>query len=175
MNNETIEFFLHGKGKLPETLTALENETLRDVLARFDALPADAEVVFVGEADDALHKPDAEEDEQAAAPLDHTLRALQVAKLRHIHTRAALRIEVTIRFNGKSKKRRFSPAATVATVLTWAKRVFHIDLVGGADLVLALRPTGEQPRPDQHLGELRPGALEFEFDLVREQTPQGSE
>lgn len=174
MNNETIEFFLHGKGKLPEALTALENETLAEVLARFDALPRDGEVVFVGEADDALHKPDAEEDEHAAAALDQTLKALKVGKLRHIHTRAALRIKVTIHFNGKSRTRRFSPAATVATVITWAKKVFQIDPAGGADLVLALRPTGEQPRPDQHLGELRPGARDLEFDLVREQTPQGA-
>lgn len=174
MNNETIEFFLHGKGKLPETLTALENETLNEVLARFDALPREGEVAFVGEADDALHKPDADEDEQPAADLEQTLKALKVGKLRHVHTRAALRIEVTVYFNGKSKKRRFSPTATIATVLSWTKKVFQIDPAGGADLVLALRASGEQARPDQHLGELRPGARELEFDLIREQTPQGA-
>lgn len=174
MNNETIEFFLHGKGNLPEAVTALENETLMEMLTRFDALPREAEVAFVGEADDALHNPDADEDQQAAADLQQTLKELKVRKLRHVHTRAALRIEATVHFNGKSKKRRFSPTATVATVLRWAKKVFQIDPTGGADLVLALRPTGEQPRPDQHLGELRPGARELAFDLVREQTPQGA-
>jgi hypothetical protein len=40
--------------------------------------------------------------------------------------------------------------------------------------VLALRPDGTHPRPEQHLGELlKPGSKSVEFDLVREVTPQG--
>jgi hypothetical protein len=173
MNTETIQFYLHGKAKQAEVLTALESETLGAVLAKFDALPGDGQVVFVGEADDALRKPDEEEDEQEPAELAATLNALGLRKLRHVHTRTVRRVGVTVHFNGE-RKRRFSPAATVATVLEWAKRVFKIDPASGADLVLSLRPAGTIPRPEQHLGELlAPGSKTLEFDLVREQTPQG--
>jgi hypothetical protein len=173
MDSESMEFYLHGKDKLPEVITALEHETLRAVLSRLEALPREGEVVFVGEAKEALDKPDEAEDDLAPANIDGTMKSLRISELRHVHTRTIHRIEVTVHFNG-SRKRKFSPTATVATVLGWAKKVFKIDPADGADLVLQLRPSKEQPRSDVHLGQLlTPGETTLEFDLVREVTPQG--
>lgn len=175
MNKSAIEFFLHGNGK-PQVQTGLEGETLKDALARMDALPREGEVVFVGETDDAVHNPEAdnEEDAQIPAYLSATLGALRVRELRHVHTRVVRRIEVGVHFNGKERERKFSPATTVATVLAWAKKRFGIDPNAGADYVLALRPDGTHPRQEEHLGELlKPGSKILEFDLVREVTPQG--
>ncbi len=172
MSKDVIEFFLHGVGK-PQVLTASEGESLKDVLARSNALLRDGEVVFVGEPADALDNPDRDEDIQEPVDIDATLHALHVRELRHVHTRAVRRVEVTVHFNGE-RKRRFSPATTIATVTEWAKKRFKVDPAAGADLVLALRPTGVHPRPDEHLGELlQPGSSALEFDLVREVTPQG--
>ena len=103
-----------------------------------------------------------------------TLSTLRVRDLRHIHTRAVRRIAVTVNFNGKHRKRKFSPAATVARVLAWAKKRFKIDPAAGADYVLQLLPEKTIPRPEEHLGDLRLGAKELEFDLVREVTPPGA-
>jgi len=51
---------------------------------------------------------------------------------------------------------------------------FELNPHDSADLVLALKPSGAQPRPDEHLGELLgPHTHELQFDLVREVTPQG--
>lgn len=175
MNKDTIEFFLHGNGK-PQVQSGFEGETLKEVLARIDALPRDGEVVFVGEPDDAIHNDEAENEEDAQAPADlgATLGVLRVRELRHVHTRAVRRVEVTVYFNGKDRKRKFSPAATVATVLAWAKKRFKIDPKAGADYVLSLRPDNTHPRPEEHLGDLlEPGSKSLEFDLVREVTPQG--
>jgi len=173
MNNDAIEFFLHGSGK-PQALSAPEGETLKAVLTRLDALPRGDEVVFIGECDDAVHKPDDGEDSHIPADVEATLHALRVRELRHVSTRAVRRIEVGVHFNGKERKRKFSPATTVATVLAWAKKRFEIDPAAGADYVLALRPAGAHPRPEEHLGELlEPGSKSLEFDLVREITPQG--
>lgn len=174
MNKDTVEFFLHGNGK-PQVQSGLEGETLRDVLARIDALPRDGELVFVGEPDDALpnDESDSEEDGQAPADLGATLGVLRVREMRHVHTRAVRRIEVTVNFNGKHRNRKFSPAATVARVLTWAKKRFKIDGTAGADYVLQLLPEKTVPRPEEHLGDLKPGSKSLEFDLVREVTPQG--
>jgi hypothetical protein len=114
-----------------------------------------------------------EEDAHDPVDIGMTLEQLGIGKYTHVHTRAHRRIAVTVYFNGQ-KKHRFSPAATVAAVATWAKAKFHVDPASGGDLVLALKPSGVHPRPDQHLGELlRPGSHELEFDLVREVTPQG--
>lgn len=174
MKKDTVEFFLHGNGK-PQVQSGLEGETLREVLARVEALPQGEELVFVGEPDDALRndESDTEEDAQTPADLGATLGVLRVRELRHVHTRAVRRIEVTVNFNGKQRKRKFSPAATVATVLAWAKKRFKIDATAGADYVLQLLPEKTIPRPEEHLGDLKPGSKALEFDLVREVTPQG--
>lgn len=175
MDKDTIEFFLHGNGK-PQVQSGIEGETLREVLARIDALPRDGEVVFVGEPDDAMHNDEVENEEDAQAPADlgATLGVLRIRQLRHVHTCAVRRVEVTVYFNGKDRKRKFSPAATVATVLAWAKKRFKIDPKAGADYVLSLRPDSTHPRPEEHLGDLlKPGSKSLEFDLVREVTPQG--
>ncbi len=175
MNKDTIEFFLHGNGK-PQVQSGLEGETLKEVLARINALPREGEVVFVGELDDAVHNDEAENEEDAQAPADlnATLGVLRLRELRHVHTRVVRRVEVTVYFNGKERKRKFSPAATVATVLAWANKRFKIDPKAGADYVLAQRPDGTHPRHAEHLGWLlKPGSKSLEFDLVREVTPQG--
>ena len=170
MTTQSFEFFLHGKGQ-PQVHSALLSETLRAVLQREDALPGDSQFVFVGEADG--DRAESEEDDHEPANLDLTLEQLGFKKHTHVHTRAPKRIAVTVYFNGQ-KSHRFSPATTVATVTAWAKLKFHVDLASSGDLVLAIKPGGAQPRPDQHLGELlQPAARSLEFDLVREVTPQG--
>jgi hypothetical protein len=174
MKTQSFEMFLHGKGD-PQVITARLDETLREVLAKLDALPGDGQHVFIGEVDEAAQEPDADSDVHEPANLDLTLEQLGLQDHKHIHTRVVHRVEVTVYFNGIHHARRFSPATTIASVTAWAKTRFKIDPTGGADLVLALRPSGKQPRPDTHLGELlEPGSHALAFDLVREVTPQGA-
>lgn len=169
--NDSLEIFLHGRGA-PQVVAARGDETLREVLVRESALPADAEFVFVGLALDDCEG--VEEDTHAPADLHRTLIELGIVIRGHVHTRATHRVHVTVFFNGDHKSHRFSPAATIERVTTWAKRKFNIDAHGGADLVLAIKPSGVQPRADEHLGELlERGNHALEFDLVREVTPQG--
>jgi hypothetical protein len=173
MKEMSLELFLHGKGR-PQVVTGHSDETLREMLVRFEALPSDGQYVFVGEADEAIQNPDADSDFHKPADLDLSLDMLELDKYKHVHTRAVHRVEVMVYFNASHHKRRFSPATTIATVTAWAKERFHIDRSAGADLVLALRPSGKYPRQDEHLGELlEPGSRELAFDLVREVTPQG--
>lgn len=170
MKIESLEFFLHGKGD-PQVTSGSLTEPLRAVLEREDATPGAGLFVFVGEADEIRGESD--EDAHEPADLGLTLEQLGIKKHTHVHTRAHRRIAVTVYFNGQ-KQHRFSPAATVATVTAWAKVKFHVDPASSGDLVLALKPSGVHPRPDQHLGELlQSGSHELEFDLVREVTPQG--
>ncbi len=170
MNTESLEVFLHGAGQ-PRVVAAVLTESLRAVLDRENALPGEGQLVFVGECDG--DRGEDEEDVHEPADLDLTLEQLGVKKHGHIHTRTVRRVAVTVYFNGH-KSHQFSPATTIAIVTAWAKEKFHVDPASGGDLVLALRPGGSHPRPDQHLGELLPaGSHALEFDLVREVTPQG--
>lgn len=172
MKEMSLELYLHGKGR-PQVVAARLDETLMEVLTRSDALPGAGQFVFIGEVDEAIHHPEADDDHHEPANLVLTLEQLEVSKHKHVHTRAVHRVEVTVFFNGRYE-RRFSPATTIATVTAWAKKRFNIASSDGADLVLALRPTGQHPRPDEHLGELlQPGSHVLEFDLLREVTPQG--
>jgi hypothetical protein len=173
--NESLQIFLHGAGA-PQDHTASATDTLGSFLARLGGLPASDQFVFVGQgaAADDDRDDDADEDAHAPADLALTLADLGIVHRGHVHTRAVRQIAVTVYFNGKDVHRRFSPAAMVARVTAWAKRKLKLDPQGSADLVLALKPSNDQPRPDQHLGELLiPGTCALEFDLVREITPQG--
>jgi hypothetical protein len=123
---------------------------------------------------DAIHLPNEDTDIHEPIDIDLSIESLALHKHRHVHISAAHRIEVLVYFNGIKHKRRFSPATTIATVTAWAKMRFHVDPKDGADLILALKPSEEHPRPDQHLGELtEQGSCELAFDLAREITPQG--
>ena len=77
-------------------------------------------------------------------------------------------------FMSKGKRHRFSPAATVAVATAWARKRFHLDPATAAEYVLQLCKSTEQPRADQHLGELvKAPHCALCFDLVKEVTPQG--
>jgi hypothetical protein len=173
MNEVLVEFFLHGSGE-PRAVSGRPEEVLKDVLVRLDAAPADGQFVFVGEALEEIRSPEAEEDTHQPVDVELTLKVLDISRHKHVHTRAVRRVEVIVFFNANHHKHRFSPAATVTTVTSWAKKRFGIDPAAGADMVLAQRPSGSVPRPDEHLGELlAAGSHVLEFDLVSEVTPQG--
>lgn len=179
MDEPRMEVFLHRRGQKPEMVAGEETESLRGLLARNGVNIGD-EDVFVGECEDALRdfgEGEAEddlEDEHAAANIDCTLKELDLRGRRHIHVSACRRIAVTAEFGRKTKRRRFSPAATIAAVTEWAKRVLNLDRKAAEEYVLQLCNSTIQPRPDQHLGEIVDGdACAVCFDLVKEITPQG--
>lgn len=53
----TLDLFLHGNGH-PQIVPARPDETLRQFLARLDAVPNDEQYVFAGEAEEPIHHPD---------------------------------------------------------------------------------------------------------------------
>jgi len=174
MNKDTIEFFLHGNGK-PQVQSGLEGEPLKDVLARLNVLPGDGEFCIHRRARrrDADDEARTREDTQVPADQHATLGVLRVRELRHVHTRAVRRIEVTVYFNGKDRKRKFSPAATAATVLAWAKKRFKIDPRPAPTTCWRCVRTAPTRGPMSIWRAAQAGSKSLEFDLVREVTPQG--
>ena len=178
MKDNQLELFVHGGGK-PKVIVAASGETLRDVLTRHGIIKEGQKdgFVFIGECEEALKEPDEVEDgadQQAPVDLGLTLELLDLKRHRHVHCHECRHVAVEVNFGGKTKRRKFSPAATVEVVTVWARRKFHLDAAAAADYVLQLCGTAEQPRSDKHLGELVKGSkCAICFDLVKEVTPQG--
>lgn len=179
METEKVEIFVHAEGAKPKVVTAALDEVLKDVLVRSGALALD-EVdvhIFIGESDEARHEPpDVEDGEDQHTPVEPNCRVdqLDLKKHRHVHVHKCRHITVAVNFTGKTKRHRFSPAATVGVATVWARNKFRIDPATAGEYVLQICGTTDQPRPDKHLGELaKHHDCALCFDLVKEVTPQG--
>jgi len=178
MDTEPIEIFVHAGGQ-SHVVHANPEETVRQLLLRLqvgdDAIAA--HFLFVGECDEALAEADDVEDGVDTHPpieIDMCIETLDLGRHRHIHHHPCRAIAVEVNFTGKSKKHRFSPAATVETVAQWARKKFHLDPAVASEYVLQFCGTAVQPRSDQHLSQLPEAAhCALCFDLVPEVTPQG--
>jgi len=179
MAGEAIELFIHSQGEKPRVAVAAPHDVLREVLVRAEVITEGREelLVFVGEWEEALNEPDEiENGEDSHAPVDFlmTIEALELHRHHHVHVHRCKRVAVEVHFNGIAKRHRFSPATTIAVVTQWARKKLKLDPAAGAEYVLRICGTTEQPRPSEHLGELvEPPVCAICFELVKEITPQG--
>jgi len=174
-----LEIFLHQADTKPKVIEVASTDILMEVLVRTGATTPEATdiLVFVGEWEEALQEPeDVEDGFDQHEPVDVTksLDELGLEHHRHVHIHRCRHIAVKVNFMGKTKHHRFSPATTIATATAWARKKFHVDPATASEYVLQLCESTNQPRADEHLGELvTPGECSLCFDLVKEVTPQG--
>jgi hypothetical protein len=177
---DEIELFLHAHEAKPKVAVASFGDTLREVLLRVEIIrdhPDDL-FVFIGECEEALREPDDVEDgtdDHAPVDIDLTVGFLEIHRHRHVHCHHCRHIAVEVNFGGAVKRHRFSPATTIGVVTRWARKKFpNLDAAAAAEYVLQLCNSAEQPRSDEHLGELvHAPVCSICFDLVKEITPQG--
>lgn len=172
--SEEFELFVHREGGGPRAVRVTAGERLTDVLQRADAAPGPEAVVFVGESEHA-RTDNREEDggEDGHEPVDPalTVGAVGLRKGGHVHCHRCRRVAVTVNYGGRTKRHRFSPAATVATATEWAKKKFKLTDTDALTYVLQVCDSNRRPRPNEHLGELvRFPNCELCFDLVPEKT-----
>lgn len=179
MTAQQVEVLVHGRGAKPRSMFSAPNETLCEALLRIGVIreSGDEILVFVGECEEALAEPDDVEDgADLHAPVDIglTLEVLDIERHRHVHCHTCRHVATAITFNGETKRHKFSPSATVATVTRWAKRKFHLDPAASTDYVLEICGTTDKPRADKHVGELvKEGTCNLCFTIVTEINPQG--
>ncbi|MGA2259869.1 MAG: hypothetical protein ABSH28_00370 [Acidobacteriota bacterium] len=178
MTNQELEIFVHGCGRKPQVLIATPGDTLRIALVRTGFLKEGQNdiLVFAGECDEALSEPDEIEegaDMHTPVDIDLSLEVLGIKQHHHVHCSPCRNIAVEVNFTGKTKRRRFSPSATVGVVAQWARKKFHLDPPTAAEYILQFCNSTDQPRSDKHLGELVREQCSLCFDLVKEITPQG--
>lgn len=179
MTTQQTELFLHGQGARPRSILAASNETLREALVRNGMIREGGTeiLVFVGECQEALGEPDTVEggtDAHDPVDINLTIEVLEIERHRHVHCHTCRNVATGITFNGQTKRHKFSPSTTVATVTQWAKRKFHLDPDASTDYVLEICDTTDKPRGDKHLGELvKHGTCNLCFTIVTEINPQG--
>src|SRR5579859_557387 len=179
MTEIACEIFIHIQGRAPKVVAAKGDQVLRDVLlgAELAAEEMAEMAVFIGECQDALAEPEDHEDGadvHAEIDINLTVEALELHHRKHVHCHKCRLIAIEVNFGGKTKGRKFSPAATIETVTVWARKKFRLDPASSAEYVLQICGTTDRPRPNQHLGEVAsPETCAACFDLVKEETPQG--
>lgn len=178
MEGEVIEIYVHAAGRA-EVVQAAPAESLRQILSNVGLIGAGGAgyLTFVGECEDALAEADDVEDgsdSHLPVNIDLSVEVLGLRRHRHVHHHRCHHIAVVVNFSSASKRRSFSPAATVETVTRWAREKFHVDPAVASEYVLQFCGSTVQPRSDQHLSQLPEAAnCALCFDLVPEVTPQG--
>lgn len=140
-----------------------DNATLADVRrAALAAIPEaqrakDLEVTFERNDDDDI---DGDDDEERDDKID-------VVDGLRIHVSRCKKVEVTVRYFGKSKARKFVPSARIKRVKNWATKVFEVPAAEAARHSLRLPDTTEELAADVHVGTLvLKGTCGVVLDLV---------
>ena len=176
-----IEVYIHLEGKVePQIVQADLTENVADVLVRAGLASQTDLSTFVGESTACLKHADDErddiEDEPEEAPLGRALVDLGARKGRgiHVHCHRCRKVVVEIHYRDKTKRHRFSPSTTVATVIEWARRKFRLTDPDNAKLRLQVCGSTDRPALDRHLGEITShGTCSLCFDLVFEGKVEG--
>jgi hypothetical protein len=151
-------------------LEAKPDDTLANTVSKID-LPGEKEgrLLFLEDIDGAIDGHAVIEELLPLAPDDDATGPLR------IHVSHCRHVEVSVRFNGETEKRRFTPSATVERVRRWAtRRAFHLSPRDAAEHVLQLQGTTTRPDRDVHVGTLTHGhSCAVAFDLVPCQRVEG--
>jgi hypothetical protein len=168
---KTIDVLMQGHGLADiAVLEAKPHDTLAMIVSRID-LPGAKEgrLLFLEDIDGAIDA-DAVIEELLPLPIEDDA----IGPLR-IHVSHCRHVEVSVRFNGETKKRNFSPSATIERVRRWAaRRAFQLSPRDAAEHVLQLQSTTTRPDRDVHVGTLTQGhSCTVAFDLVPCQRVEG--
>jgi hypothetical protein len=168
---KTIDVLLQSHGLADiAVLEAKPDDTLAKIVSEID-LPGDKEgrFLFLEDIDGAIDGHAVIEELLPLAPDDDAAGPLR------IHVSHCRHVEVSVRFNGETEKRRFTPSATVERIKRWAAlRAFHLSPRDAAEHALQLQGTTTRPDRDAHVGTLTHGhTCTVAFDLVPCQRVEG--
>ena len=168
---KTIDVLLQSHGLADiAVLEARPDDTLAKTVSKID-LPGDKEgrLFFLEDIDGAIDGHAVIEELLPLAPDDDAAGPLR------IHVSHCRHVEGSVRFNGETEKRRFTPSATVERVKRWAARhAFHLSPRDAAEHVLQITGTATRPDRDVHVGTLTHGhTCAVSFDLAPCQRVEG--
>lgn len=118
---------------------------------------SDLEVTFERHNDEDI---DGDDDDDKAGKVE-------VVDGLRVHVGRCKKVEVTVRYFGKSKARKFAPSARIKRVKNWATKVFEVPAAEAARHSLRLPDSTEELAADVHVGTLVvKGTCAVVLDLV---------
>ena len=177
---DEIEHFLHAPGMQPKIGRASADETLGEIIIRYEVLkdPQSDVFVFVGECVEALEEVDNMEDgvdEHVTVDISLSLAVLEIERQRHVHAHTCRHIAVGVNFGGQDQA-----AQIFAEHDGWRRHGMGAPKIpfrpGGSRRIcpFGLQQHPLKPRSTKHLGDLVDGkTCSLCFDLVKELTPKG--
>lgn len=93
---------------------------------------------------------------------------------RVVHVGRCQRVEVIVRYAGRTVERRFPPVTRIGRIRRWSLNKLGINPSDANELVLQVAGTSVQPTRDQHVGNfVEHGTCSVTLDLVRSYTVNG--
>lgn len=84
-----------------------------------------------------------------------------------VHHSRCKRIEVTVRYGGRTFEHKFGPGTTLKTIKRRAEKKLDIDAADAAELSLQIAGTNDRPDEATHVGSVAdPSTCSVVFDLV---------
>jgi hypothetical protein len=167
MSDELIELFVQGEGIGEVALIRVPRDaTVREVIVK---TRAECGIEVQEEEIIALI-----EDGDEEIVLDAKLIEVGISHRHRIHFHRCRQVEVSVNFNGATKKRPFVPSATIAKIKRWADDEFGLKGVDATEHALQICGTDKRPDLDVHLGALvQYPHCEICFDLVPKKRVEG--
>jgi hypothetical protein len=135
-----MEVYVHSAGhEDPEVVQVAGTTTARELVQD----PVGGTSIWIEDSDEPLS-------------LEVTLDVAGLQNRGHIHRGNCHQVEVSVRFNGVTKSRPFSPANTVVKVLKWAtgEKGFDLSAIEAAKHTLAVPGSDHPLDPRTHVGSL---------------------
>ncbi len=167
MSDQMIELFVQGEGIGEVALIRVPHgATVREVIRKAKTecrIEAREEEIIV-----------LVEDKDEDVPLDAKLIDVGIRHRHRVHLHRCRRVEVSVNFNSATKKRAFSPSATIAKIKRWADKEFGLKGVDATEHALQICGTDKRPDLDVHVGSLvQYPHCQICFDLVPKQRVEG--
>lgn len=178
MSKDKIEFFVHLESEAePRIVEAESGATLLSALNEAGIPVTDDLHIFVGDWQEGANTNvlgDDAEDSHEPEDWNKRLCDCELGHPAQLHCVRCRRVRVTVEYNGKERRRSFSPAASIGVVTVWAHRIFRVDCVDAANFVLQFCDSNQMPSVEATLGQLvKDKRCVLCFDLVPKDRIEG--
>lgn len=167
MSERIVELFVQGEGIGEVALIRVPHDaTIREVILK---TKSDCGIEAQEEEIIALI-----EDGDEEILLNAKLIEVGIGHRHRVHFHRCRRVEVSVNFNGVTKKQPFSPSTTIAKIKRWADDEFGLKGVDATEHALQICGTNKRPDLDVHVGSLvQYPDCQICFDLVPKKRVEG--
>lgn len=152
-----MQIYVHRPGADPEFMEIEEESRVALILERYDGVS-----VWLEDIDEEID-------------VSLTLREAGVGERAHVHVSRCKKIEVRVRYGGRTIERSFTPSATIQRVFDWATGGEEFDLTKAekAKHALGICDTTTEADKADHVGKFASAECKACFDLAPKERFEG--